>query len=189
MWFTRNDLANNLCIVLSVAEPRQHLFVPGVRAVYGFALATKESRQNHIATSHCPKAGQSPCRLLPLKFWTVNIESLSRNCHDRVQAIIPPSLGSCYFAEVSAWELTAECHGLLRRVVLLLPRRNSMLRCAVPLDGVSCCTIALFGHNSFSYWSTFRFFSLRHLSCNSIKTRRNSIHQPTYSDIMTELTH
>jgi len=53
-----------------------------------------------------------------------------------------------------------------------------------------CCRIALLGNNSLSYWSTLLSFSLRHLghlSRNSIKTRRNSIHQSTFSEIMTEL--
>jgi len=66
---------------------------------------------------------------------------------------------------------------LMPRVVL---RRCShlLLRCAAPVDGVRCCRITLLSHNSFSYWSTLLFFSLRHfghLSRNSIKTRRNSI--------------
>jgi len=37
------------------------------------------------------------------------------------QTTFYPAVGRWYFADVSALELTAEYHGLLRRVVLLSP--------------------------------------------------------------------
>ena len=52
------------------------------------------SRQNHVAISSCCQARNQGWRKLPLKFWTAIIEPLRKNCHDRLQPIIPPSCRS-----------------------------------------------------------------------------------------------
>jgi len=58
MWFTLNNFANKLCILLSVADFAKHakfVFSWTVWVVYGFALATK-GKIKHMAISHYHQA-------------------------------------------------------------------------------------------------------------------------------------
>ena len=157
------DLAKKLRILLSGADVAHHtifVFSWPTWCVYGFALATKGSRQNGIATRHyCQARNQGRekapylSQILNCKYW--NIEQIL-SWPPAADYLFHQALDIWYFAEVSALELTVEySSGFLRRVIL--PSSDSMLRCAVPVDGVRCCRIALLGHSFLSYWSMLLF--------------------------------
>ena len=102
------DLANKLRIFQLVANFTNHakcVFSWAAWAVYGLALATEGSRQNHmslVTVARCVNRGAIGA--------VPSIELLSKNCHDRVQ---PPSLVFCWSFCVRAdcWVSTMVCCG------------------------------------------------------------------------------